>query len=47
MKELTYKPKTKTILDLVNLYQNGRLNLNPEFQRNSVKEGKVRLRMLV
>src|SRR5947207_3903084 len=46
MKELIYKPQTKTVLDLVNLYQSARLNLNPEFQRNSVWLSKDRKKLI-
>lgn len=46
MKELSFKSKTKTIIDLINLYQKGRLNLNPEFQRNSVWFSKDRSRLI-
>ncbi len=34
--KLVYKAETRTVQDLVNLYEKGHLNLNPEFQRNSV-----------
>jgi len=33
---ITYKPTTKCILDLINLYERGHLNLEPGFQRQSV-----------
>lgn len=46
MKKLTYKTRTRTILDLVNLFEAGRLNLNPEFQRNSVWTSKDRSKLI-
>jgi hypothetical protein len=36
MSDLRYISGEKTVLDLVNLYQDGRLNLEPGFQRQSV-----------
>ena len=33
---LTHRPETKTITDLVNLHEDGLLNLEPRFQRPSV-----------
>jgi hypothetical protein len=34
--QLRYKAETRTVQDLVNLYENRHLNLKPDFQRNSV-----------
>ena len=36
MQQIRYEPDTKTIQDLVNLYEKKHLNLNPGFQRDSV-----------
>ena len=36
MQQIRYEPDTKTVQDLVNLYEKKHLNLNPGFQRDSV-----------
>ena len=36
--DFTHKTTTKSVLDLVNLYKNDNLNLEPGFQRQSVLE---------
>lgn len=36
MQQIRYEPDPKTIQDLVHLYENGYLNLEPGFQRDSV-----------
>ena len=40
--EITFQPSPKPILDLVSLYKNKQLNLNPGFQRESVWNNKDR-----
>jgi uncharacterized protein with ParB-like and HNH nuclease domain len=44
--EVTYQPSPKPILDLVSLYKNKQLNLNPGFQRESVWFNKDRVLLI-
>lgn len=43
---LTHKTTTKSVLDLLNLYQNDHLNLEPGFQRQSVWTERDRARLI-
>lgn len=43
---LKYETKTKTILDLMNLYRNQNLNLEPGFQRKSVWQNSHRKKLI-
>lgn len=43
---LTHRPETKTITDLVNLYEDDLLNLEPGFQRQSVWSGRDRAKLI-
>ena len=43
---LTYRPETKTVIDLVNLYEDGVLNLEPGFQRQSVWAERDRAKLI-
>lgn len=44
--QLKYTAETRTVQDLVNLYQNGHLNLAPDFQRDSVWSGRDRTKLI-
>ncbi|MBC7818023.1 MAG: DUF262 domain-containing protein, partial [Planctomycetaceae bacterium] len=43
---ITHKMTTKSILDLKNLYENGHLNLEPGFQRQSVWTERDRAKLI-
>src|ERR1035441_8911348 len=43
---ITYKTTTKNILDLLNLYTHGNLNLSPGFQRQSVWKERDRANLI-
>jgi 5-methylcytosine-specific restriction endonuclease McrA len=43
---LRYNAETRTVQDLVNLYQNGHLNLEPDFQRDSVWSDRDRAKLI-
>ncbi len=44
--DLNHHPYTKRIHDLINLYEKGQLNLNPDFQRDSVWTTKDRKKLI-
>jgi hypothetical protein len=44
--EVQYKAETRTVQDLINLYKNGHLNLEPDFQRNSVWSDRDRAKLI-
>ncbi|MBI4184898.1 MAG: DUF262 domain-containing protein [Proteobacteria bacterium] len=43
---LTHRPETKTVTDIVNLYEDGLLNLEPGFQRQSVWSERDRAKLI-
>lgn len=43
---LSHRPETKTVTDLVNLYEDGLLNLEPGFQRQSVWNERDRAKLM-
>jgi len=43
---LSHRPETKTVTDLVNLYEDGLLNLEPGFQRQSVWNERDRAKLI-
>lgn len=43
---ITYKTTTKSVLDLINLYEHGHLNLEPGFQRQSVWTERDRAKLI-
>lgn len=43
---LTHRPETKTVTDIVNLFEDGLLNLEPGFQRQSVWSERDRAKLI-
>ena len=46
MGKLHYETATKTVTDIVNLFENGQLNLSPAFQRDSVWQERDRAKLI-
>jgi len=43
---IRYSAQTRTVQDLINLYEHGKLNLNPGFQRESVWSDRDRAKLI-
>ena len=43
---ITHRPETRTVTDIVNLYEDGLLNLEPGFQRQSVWSERDRAKLI-
>src|ERR1700735_2302539 len=45
-RQITFSLQTKTVIDILNMYERGQLNLEPSFQRNSIWKVKERATLI-